>query len=130
MEISGMKKVVLLVEDDEDNRDLVKFVVARSTLDIELTIAENGQEAIDSIKKKRPDLILMDMQMPVMDGFTAVPLIKKDPQYSSIPIIAFTAQARPEDIVLSRSIGCAEHYTKPMDPEELLNLVQKYIGLA
>ena len=123
-----MGKVILLVEDDADNRDLVEFVVARSGLDLELILAMNGQEALDSLKKKRPDLILMDMQMPVMDGYTAVLIIKQDPQFSSIPIIAFTSLARPEDIARTRSLGCAEHYTKPMDPEELLNIIQKYIG--
>jgi CheY-like chemotaxis protein len=123
-----MSKVVLLVDDDEDNRELVKFVVSRSRLDLELVIAVNGLDAIQYIKIKRPDLILMDMQMPVMDGYEAVSVIKGDPLYSSIPIVAFTAQARPEDIARTRSLGCVEHYTKPMDPEELLNTIQKYIG--
>lgn len=123
-----MSKVVLLAEDDEDNRELVKFVVARSSLDLELVLAVNGQEAINALKTKRPDLILMDMQMPVMDGYTAVSIIKQDPLYQSIPIIAFTAQARPEDIARTRALGCIEHYTKPMDPEELLNTIEKYIG--
>ena len=123
-----MGKVVLLVDDDEDNRELVKFVVSRSRLDLELVIAVNGLDAIQYIKIKRPDLILMDMQMPVMDGYEAVSVIKGDPLFSSIPIVAFTAQARPEDIARTRSLGCAEHYTKPMDPEELLNTIQKYIG--
>ena len=123
-----MGKVVLLVDDDEDNRELVKFVVSRSRLDLELVIAVNGLDAIQYIKIKRPDLILMDMQMPVMDGYEAVSVIKGDPLYSSIPIVAFTAQARPEDIARTRSLGCVGHYTKPMDPEELLNTIQKYIG--
>ena len=123
-----MGKVVLLVDDDEDNRELVKFVVSRSRLDLELVIAVNGLDAIQYIKIKRPDLILMDMQMPVMDGYEAVSVIKGDPLYSSIPIVAFTAQARPEDIARTRSLGCVEHYTKPMDTEELLNTIQKYIG--
>jgi CheY-like chemotaxis protein len=123
-----MSKVVLLVDDDEDNRELVKFVVSRSRLDLELVIAVNGLDAIKYVKIKRPDLILMDMQMPVMDGYEAVSVIKGDPLFSSIPIVAFTAQARPEDIARTRSLGCVEHYTKPMDPEELLNTIQKYIG--
>ncbi len=123
-----MAKVVLLVEDDEDNRDLVDFVVARSRLDIELEISENGKDALKRIQEKKPDLILMDMQMPVMDGYTAVSILKADPRFSSIPVIAFTALARPEDIERSRSIGCAEHYTKPMDPEELVKIIKKYLN--
>jgi CheY-like chemotaxis protein len=124
-----MSKKVLLVEDDADNRDLVEFVIARSRFDVELILAKNGQEALDVLKTKFPDLILMDMQMPVMDGYTAVGIIKQDPRYVSIPIIAFTALARPEDIARTRALGCVEHYTKPMDPEELLNIVQKYTGV-
>ena len=123
-----MSKVILLVEDDEDNRDLVQFVLMRSKIDIELVVAENGQEAVDLAKKRKPNLILMDMQMPVMDGWTAVPLLKQDAETKDIPVIAFTAQAKPEDQARTREIGCVEHYTKPMDPEELLALVQKYLG--
>jgi CheY-like chemotaxis protein len=122
-----MRKTILLAEDDEDNRDLVEFVIARSGLDVTLLSAENGQQAVDLAKTNIPDLILMDMQMPVMDGFTAVSIIKADPKLHAIPIIAFTALARPEDKVRMREIGCEEHYTKPMDPEELLTLIQKYL---
>jgi two-component system, cell cycle response regulator DivK len=125
-----MGKLVLLVEDDEDNRDLVQFVFTRSRLDVDLMMAENGQDALSCIKKIRPDLILMDMQMPVMDGYTAVPIIKSNPELKSIPIIAFTALARPEDVAKSRAIGCLEHHTKPIDPEDLLNLVRRYIFKA
>lgn len=123
-----MKNVILLVEDDEDNRDLVQFVLMKSKVEIELVVAENGEEAIRLAKERNPSLILMDMQMPVMDGWTAVPLLKQDESTKDIPVIAFTAQAKPEDRARTREIGCVEHYTKPMDPEELLALVQKYLG--
>jgi len=122
-----MSKVVLLVEDDEDNRDLVSFVLARSKMDIELELAENGQEAIDKALAKPPELILMDMQMPVMDGWHAVPILRADDRMKKIPIIAFTAEAKPEDKLRAREIGCDEHYSKPMDPEELLALIRKYL---
>jgi CheY-like chemotaxis protein len=124
-----MSKVVLLVEDDEDNRDLVSFVLARSRMDIELETAENGQEAIDMAFNRPPDLILMDMQMPVMDGWQAVPILKADERTKGIPIIAFTAQAKTEDKARTKEIGCAEHYSKPMDPEELLTLIRKYLNI-
>lgn len=122
-----MSKVVLLVEDDEDNRDLVAFVIARSRMDVELVVAENGQEALDKSFARAPDLILMDMQMPVMDGWQAVPILKADDRTRNVPIIAFTAQAKPEDKARAREMGCIDYYTKPMDPEELLALVQKYL---
>ncbi len=122
-----MSRVILLAEDDEDNRDLVSFVLMRSKMDVEIVIAENGKEAVRLSKERKPNLILMDMQMPVMDGWTAVPLIKADSQTKDIPVIAFTAQAKPEDKARTREIGCVEHYTKPMDPEELLAMIQKYL---
>ncbi|HTY37146.1 MAG TPA: response regulator [Bacteroidota bacterium] len=122
-----MSKIVLLVEDDEDNRDLVSFVVARSRLDVSLEIAENGQEALDKAFANPPSLILMDMQMPVMDGWQAVPILKADSRTKDIPVIAFTAQAKPEDKQRAREMGCSDYYTKPMDPEELLTLMKKYL---
>jgi two-component system cell cycle response regulator DivK len=125
-----MSHIVLLAEDDEDNRDLVSFVVKRSRLDIQLEIAENGQEAVEKAIASNPQLILMDMQMPVMDGWTAVPILKADDRTKHIPIIAFTAQAKPEDKQRTMAMGCVEHYTKPMDPEELLGLIQKYLEKA
>ncbi len=124
-----MRKVVLLAEDDEDNRDLVQFVLMRSKMDIELIVAENGKEAIEMAREKKPNLILMDMQMPVMDGWTAIPILKEDAATEGIPVIAFTAQAKPEDRARTQEIGCVDHFTKPMDPEELLGLIQKYLKI-
>lgn len=124
-----MSKCLLIAEDDEDNRDLMIFMIERSKLNLRLVVAENGAEAVQQARVELPDLILMDMQMPVMDGYEAVKQIKNDSLTRAIPIIAFTAQARSEDRELTRSIGCVEHYTKPMDPEELLRLIQKYIGI-
>jgi CheY-like chemotaxis protein len=92
-------------------------------------MAENGKEAIRCVHKKKPGLILMDMQMPVMDGYTAVSIIKADQELSSIPIIAFTALARAEDIVKIKPIGCIDHHTKPMNPEKLIQLIKKHISL-
>ncbi len=124
-----MSKKILLAEDDEDNRDLIVFMIQRSGLDVQLLQAENGQEAVDLAKEHVPELILMDMQMPVMDGFTAVKIIKANPAIQHIPVIAFTAQTRIEDKALTKSIGCVEHYSKPMDPEELTRLIRKYANL-
>jgi CheY-like chemotaxis protein len=124
-----MVKKILLAEDDEDNRDLIAFMVKRSGLNIQLLLAENGQEAVELAEKHVPALILMDMQMPVMDGFTAVKIIKSTQAIQHIPIIAFTAQARAEDKVMTKSIGCIEHYTKPMDPDVLTRLIRKYLQI-
>ncbi|KAB2921387.1 MAG: response regulator [Bacteroidetes bacterium] len=123
-----MPKRILLAEDDEDNRDLVKFVMKRSGMEIELLVAENGQEAVELALKEVPDLVLMDMQMPVMDGFQATQLIKANGATAHIPVIAFTAQAKAEDRARTLGVGCVEHYSKPMDPQELLNVIRKYLN--
>lgn len=122
-----MAKRILLAEDDEDNRDLVAFVMKRSQMDIELLVAENGKEAVELAIREVPDLILMDMQMPVMDGYQATQMIKNDSKTTHIPVIAFTAQAKPEDKARTLQVGCVEHYSKPMDPEELLAIIRKYL---
>lgn len=124
-----MAKKILIAEDDEDSRDLIVFMIKRSGLDIQLLQAENGQEAVVLAEQHIPELILMDMQMPVMDGFSAVKIIKANSKLQHIPIIAFTAQTRAEDKVLTKSIGCVEHYSKPMDPEELTRLIRKYVNI-
>ena len=123
-----MPNRILLAEDDEDNRDLVAFVIKHSQLDIELLTAENGKDAVEIAKREKPDLILMDMQMPVMDGFQATQAIKADPSIQHIPVIAFTAQTKPEDKKRTLTAGCVEHCSKPIDPEELLNVVKKYLN--
>ena len=81
-----MSKRILAVEDQADNRQIIRDMLART--DYEITEAENGEEALAAIAKQRPDLILMDIQLPIMDGYTATSRIKGDPALRSIPIIA------------------------------------------
>jgi CheY-like chemotaxis protein len=122
-----MPKRILLAEDDEDNRDLVKFILKRSGLDIELLIAENGKIAVDMAKQNVPDLILMDIQMPVLDGLEATKILKANAGTTHIPIIALTAQAKPDDKKRTLDAGCVEHCSKPMDPENLVTIVKKFL---
>lgn len=124
-----MKKKILLVEDNEDNRDLVSFILRGARLDIELLTAENGEVGLDLAFRHIPDLILMDMQMPVMDGWEAVPKLRADSRTESIPIVALTAQAKPEDKQRTKEIGCVEHLSKPMAPEDLVSLVKRYLNV-
>ena len=86
-----MSKRVLVVEDQEDNRQILRDLLAN--VGYEMIEAENGEEALAAIAKQRPDLILMDIQLPVMDGYTATRHIKGDPALRSIPIIAVTSYA-------------------------------------
>jgi two-component system, cell cycle response regulator DivK len=86
-----MSKRILVVEDQEDNRQIIRDMLAPT--DYEITEAENGEEALAAIAKQRPDLILMDIQLPIMDGYEATRRIKADAALRSIPIIAVTSYA-------------------------------------
>jgi two-component system cell cycle response regulator DivK len=86
-----MSKRILVVEDQPDNRQIIRDMLAPA--DYEITEAENGEEALAAIAKQQPDLILMDIQLPIMDSYTATSKIKADPALRSIPIIALTSYA-------------------------------------
>jgi two-component system cell cycle response regulator DivK len=86
-----MSKRILVVEDQEDNRQIIRDML--SATDYEITEAESGEEALAAVAKQRPDLILMDIQLPGMDGYEATRRIKADPALRSIPIIAVTSYA-------------------------------------
>ncbi len=86
-----MSKLILVVEDQEDNRQIIRDML--SATDYEITEAENGEQALVDVAKQRPDLILMDIQLPIMDGYEATRPIKADPALCSIPIIAVTSYA-------------------------------------
>jgi len=109
-----MSKRILVVEDQPDNRQIVRDMLAPT--DYEITEAENGPEALAAIAKLRPDLILMDIQLPIMDGYTATRRIKADPALRSIPIIAVTSYALDGQEKIARAAGCDEYVPKPYSP--------------
>ena len=91
----------------------------------EIAEAENGEEALTAIAKQRPDLILMDIQLPIMDGYTATRLIKTDPALRSIPIIAVTSYALAVEERKARAAGCDDYVTKPFSPRQLLAKIRQ-----
>ena len=120
-----MSKRILLVEDQADNRKIIRDML-RGT-DYEITEAENGEEALTAIAKQRPDLILMDIQLPVMDGYTATRQIKADPALRSIPIIAVTSYALSGEDKKARAAGCDDYVPKPYSPRQLLAKIRQYM---
>ena len=114
-----------MVEDQPDNRQIIRDMLAPT--DYEITEAENGDEALTAIAKKRPDLILMDIQLPIMDGYTAVSRIKADPALRSIPIIAVTSYALGSEETKARAAGCDDYVTKPFSPRQLLAKIRQYL---
>jgi two-component system cell cycle response regulator DivK len=113
-----MSKRILVVEDQPDNRQIIRDMLAPT--DYEITEAENGEEALAAIANQRPDLILMDIQLPIMDGYTATSQIKADPALRSIPIIAVTSYALSGEEKKARAAGCDDYVPKPFSPRQLL----------
>jgi two-component system, cell cycle response regulator DivK len=118
-----MSKCILVVEDQEDNRQIMRDMLAGT--DYEITEAENGEEALAAIAKQRPDLILMDIQLPIMDGYTATRRIKDDPALRAIPIIAVTSYVEDEK---ARAAGCDEYVPEPYSPRQLLAKIRQYLS--
>ena len=120
-----MTRHILVVEDQEDNRQIVRDLLTAN--DYEMTEAENGEEALAAVAKDRPDLILMDIQLPVMDGYEVTRRIKADPSLSSIPVIAVTSYALSGDEEKARAAGCDDFVPKPFSPRQLLAKIRQYL---
>jgi len=98
-----------------------------SATDYEITEAESGEQALAAVALQRPDLILMDIQLPVMDGYEATRRIKADPALRSIPIIAVTSYALSGEEQKARAAGCDEYVPKPYSPRQLLAKIRQYL---
>src|SRR5215472_14046907 len=120
-----MTKRILVVEDQPDNRQIIRDMLAPT--DYEITEAEDGQQALEAIAKQRPDLILMDIQLPIIDGYTATRKIKADPALRSIPIIAVTSYALSGEEKKAREAGCEDYVPKPFSPRQLLAKIRQYL---
>lgn len=117
--------IILLVEDNELNRDMLSRRLIKKGF--EIIMAVDGAESVELAKTMRPDLILMDMSLPVMDGWEATHKIKSDPATQKIPVIALTAHAMGEDQLRSLSAGCDDYDTKPIELTRLLAKIQLFI---
>lgn len=117
---------ILLVEDNEMNRDMLSRRLTRKGL--EVVVAVNGQEGVEMAVSEAPDLILMDMSLPVLDGWTATRQIKANPATQSIPVIALTAHAMAGDQEKCLEAGCNDYDTKPIEFPRLLGKIQALLG--
>ncbi len=116
---------ILLVEDNEMNRDMLSRRLTRRGYDV--VIAEDGQQGVDMAASERPDLILMDMSLPVMDGWEATRRIKAVQETSTIPVIALTAHAMAEDRDKALAAGCDDYDIKPVELPRLLEKIEKLL---
>lgn len=121
-----MAKRILIVEDNPQNRYLVSFLLEQQGY--ELSTAEDGAEALEMLEGDAPDLILMDMQLPKIDGYEATRQIKANERLRDIPLVALTAHSMRRDEQRAIDAGCDEFITKPVDAEGLLALVSRLLG--
>ena len=114
---------ILLVEDNEMNRDMLSRRLER--LGYQVVIAVNGEEGVQMTKKERPCIVLMDMNLPIKDGWEATEEIKADPELKGIPVIALTAHAMTCERERIINAGCDEYETKPIDFPRLISKIEK-----
>ena len=120
-----MSKCILVVEDQEDNRQILRDLLTNAGF--EMIEAENGEEAVAFAQARRPDLILMDIQLPILDGYEATRRIKANPDLKSIPIIVVTSYALGGDEEKARLAGCDDYVAKPFSPRQLLAKIKEYV---
>jgi len=120
-----MSKRVLVIEDHEENRRIVRLLLGSAG--IEMIEAVTGEEGVAKAEQERPDLILMDIQLPGLDGYEATRRIKANPELRSIPIIVVTSLALSDGEAKARAAGCDDYITKPYSPRQLLAKIKEQL---
>ncbi len=120
-----MSKRILVVEDQEDNRRILRDLL--TNVGFQLVEAEDGAQGVVAAETHRPDLILMDIQMPVVDGYEATRQIKANPALKTIPVIVVTSYALSGDEDKARAAGCDDYITKPYSPRQLLAKIKEHL---
>lgn len=120
-----MSKRILVIEDHEENRRLLRDLL--SSVGYEFIEAVTGEEGLASAEKDVPDLILMDIQLPGLDGYEVTRRIKANPALRHIPVIAVTSYALSGDEIKALEAGCDSYVTKPFDPVELLAKIREFL---
>lgn len=118
------RKKILITDDEENIRLLVSSMLGGDYI---VLGASDGKEAVDMARSQKPDLILMDIMMPKMDGYTACHTIKKDPVTNAIPVVMLTAIGHELNVKLSQEIGASGYITKPFSPRDLLDTIDRFL---
>lgn len=118
-------KIILIVDDEQNIRELVNRILGKSYVIME---ASNGQEALDIVRSQKPDLILMDLMMPKMDGYTACSVIKNDSRLKTIPVIMLTGLCFELNKELATKLGAEGYIIKPFTSETLISTVSQSLG--
>lgn len=120
-----MSKCILVVEDTEDNRQILRDVLVNAGFD--LIEAVDGEEGVRMAARHHPDLVLMDIQLPLVDGYEATRRLKADPDTRHIPVIAVTSYALSEDESKAIAVGCSGYVAKPFSPRALLAKIREFL---
>ena len=121
-----MAKKILIIDDEAELVDLVK--IRLEAAGYEVLKAFDGREGLDKAKLEKPDLILLDIMMPKMDGYKVCGLLKMDARYQKIPIVLFSAKAQKEDAQLAKEVGADLYITKPFEASVLLAKIKEFLG--
>ena len=117
---------ILIVEDNMDNYELVRFVLERNGYDVFLAV--NGRDGVDAARLQKPDLIIMDLSLPEMDGWDATAHIKQDPETKHIPLVALTVHTLPADRKRALDAGVDAYLTKPINMTALVKVVNESVA--
>lgn len=120
-----MTKSILVVEDNPDNMYVLDHLLTRKGYHV--VQAVNGHEALRQLEATDPVLVLLDMQMPGLNGYATVQALREQPRFAKLPVIAVTASSMPGDRERSLAAGCTDYLAKPINPRELLQLVAHYL---
>lgn len=120
------RKLILHVEDNEYNRKIIRDLLSKT--DYEIVEAHNGEAALDALTRLRPDLILMDVQLPKLSGLDATRMIRENPLLAQIPVIAITSFALSGDDRLALEAGCNAYIAKPFRPRDLLEMIRHFLA--
>lgn len=119
------KKRLLLVDDEVELVEMIKFRLEASGY--EVLTANDGQRALEIARKEKPDLVILDVMLPKMDGYKVCGLLKKDSRYAHIPVMMFTAKAMDADMKLGQEVSADAYLTKPFEPKVLLEKIKELV---
>jgi CheY-like chemotaxis protein len=126
--MSGVDDGVILIAEDEPDNQVILQTVVEALVGARSSVVADGLAVLASVERERPRMILLDLMMPVLDGFQVAQRLKGDPATASIPIVAVSALARPDDREAALAAGCDEFVRKPFELDDLEALIRKYLA--
>jgi len=121
-----MSKRIMIIEDDQDVIDTLLMVLKMNKYEVD--VAYDGRQGVQKIKQNKPDLLILDLTMPVMDGWAVMIAVKKDPVYSTIPIMVVTSSKEMQHIEKARKLGVQSYCVKPFEPQKIVKIINRLLS--